>query len=93
MKERIIKEMQKQLNKDMELNSFYMKSLEKSRVLVIERARKDENMSNNTNNNNNQPYTIPKLFPFIKSNLNKLMPPQASQHKLNLSISNNKKSQ
>jgi len=69
MKERIIKEMQKQLNGDMELNSFYMRSLEKSRLLVVERARNDDIVSNN---NNNKPYTIPKLLPFIKSNLNKL---------------------
>lgn len=66
MKERIIKEMQKQLNGDMELNGFYMRSLDKSRLLVVERARGDDIV------NNNKPYTIPKLLPFIKSNLNKL---------------------
>jgi len=69
-KEMILKEMQRQLNEDMELNSFYMKSLEKSRLLFIERARKDERMGNNTNIC--CPYTIPKLLPFIKSNVNKL---------------------
>ena len=69
MKERIIKEMQKLLNGDMELNGFYMRSLEKSRLLVVERARGDDIVNNN---NDNKPYTIPKLLPFIKSNLNKL---------------------
>lgn len=57
---------------------FYSRSIESNRMFLIERAKND-------NKKTNEEYTIPKLLPFIKSNINKFSQnKEKSQFKIDL---------